>query len=177
CKPSTSPSTADSPSAAANSHHPSYTVRWTDPITGEGLHATSRSLDGELPNPEKVLPTDTPTIVTVDYATLREALQGVALVAEGTAAQVDLDITEGTITLRGGDKSTGHARDWIDADLTGEPMRICFNAQYLLSALSSVDAPKVQLTLGSPTKPALIYAAGESVVQARFVVMPIRRTG
>jgi putative transposase len=39
---STSPSTADSPSAAANSHHPSYTVGWTDLRKPEGGRVARR---------------------------------------------------------------------------------------------------------------------------------------
>ncbi|MFD8079153.1 hypothetical protein ACFV3E_41745 [Streptomyces sp. NPDC059718] len=123
------------------------------------------------------MPTDFVSKVAIDSASFGDAVRSVALVAEGKSSQFKLDVTSGSITVRGGTRDTGRGSARIDAELTGDPMTIAFNSDYLLSGLDCIDANQVELRLTTPTKPALMVAAKDSEPSTWALIMPIRVTG
>ncbi|WP_179202296.1 hypothetical protein [Streptomyces caniscabiei] len=69
------------------------------------------------------------------------------------------------------DKGRGH--DQAPADLTGEPLKVAFNAGLLLKTLQQIDGPITQLGFTTPTEPALLDAPDQADI-FQGLIMPIR---
>ncbi|MBA4866727.1 hypothetical protein H1V43_36615 [Streptomyces sp. PSKA54] len=119
-------------------------------ITGESLRATSRSLEGDLPAYDKLMPKpdQAEAVLTVDTAVFTQAVKRVALVASENKP-VLLEFDDNTVTIRGGTSDDAQATDRIDAALEGGAMSVAFNPRFLLDGLTSIEAAKTQINFTS----------------------------
>jgi len=146
---------------------------------GGGRHATSRLIDGDFPKVRGLIPAESAitTTVTVDTATLLEAVKRVALVAE-RSAPVRLMFADGTATLDAGSGEEAQASEAVDATLTGEPVTTGFNAGYLLDGLASLGAPIAHFAFTQSTKPAnltgLRSPEDSPSADSAYILMPMR---
>lgn len=155
---------------------------------GEGLigfeagqrRTTSRLLDGEYPKVSSIFPTTTETESVIATASLVEAVKRVSLVAERNTP-VRLRFTDGQLTIEAGQGDDAQATEAIEASLTGAPMEIAFNPQYLLDGLGALHQPWARLAFTQPTKPALLTGQPEPDAAVddsfRYVLMPVRVAG
>ncbi len=155
---------------------------------GEGLigfeagqrRTTSRLLDGEYPKVSSIFPTTTETESVIATASLVEAVKRVSLVAERNTP-VRLRFTDGQLTIEAGQGDDAQATEAIEAHLTGAPMEIAFNPQYLLDGLAALHQPWARLAFTQPTKPALLTGQPEPDAAIddsfRYVLMPVRVAG
>jgi DNA polymerase III subunit beta len=144
-------------------------------LSGSGRRATTRLLDGELPDARRFLPTSFSAVATVDTAALAEAVRRVALVAEGNDP-VHLDFSADGVTVRAGSGDQDEASATLPARLHGEQMAVAFNPGWLVDALSAVGTEVTRLSLTTPAKPALLTGDGAegSGGSYRHVLMPLR---
>jgi DNA polymerase-3 subunit beta len=146
---------------------------------GGGRHATSRLIDGDFPKVRGLIPAESAitTTVTVDTATLLEAVKRVALVAE-RSAPVRLTFADGTATLDAGSGEEAQASEAVDATLTGEPVTTGFNAGYLLDGLASLGAPIAHFAFTQSTKPANLTGLrspdDSPSADSAYILMPMR---
>ncbi|MEU4197220.1 DNA polymerase III subunit beta [Kribbella sp. NPDC026611] len=146
---------------------------------GGGRHATSRLIDGEFPKVRNLIPAEAAitSTVTVDTATLVEAVKRVALVAE-RAAPIRFTIEEGVVTLDAGNGEEAEASEAVEITLTGQPVIAGFNAGYLLDGLASLGAPIAHFAFTQPTRPANltgIRSPDETPSEdAAYILMPMR---
>jgi DNA polymerase-3 subunit beta len=146
---------------------------------GGGRHATSRLIDGDFPKVRGLIPAESAitTAVTVDTATLLEAVKRVALVAE-RSAPVRLTFADGTATLDAGSGEEAQASEAVDATLTGEPVTTGFNAGYLLDGLASLGAPIAHFAFTQSTKPANLTGLrspdDSPSADSAYILMPMR---
>lgn len=155
---------------------------------GEGLigfeagqrRTTSRLLDGEYPKVSSIFPTTTETESVIATASLVEAVKRVSLVAERNTP-VRLRFGDGQLTIEAGQGDDAQATEAIEASLTGAPMEIAFNPQYLLDGLAALHQPWARLAFTQPTKPALLTGQPEPDAAIddsfRYVLMPVRVAG
>jgi DNA polymerase-3 subunit beta len=115
---------------------------------------------------------DVPTGAFID------AVRRVALVAERTAP-IRLSFADGEVILEAATGDEAHAIEVMPVGFEGEPIRIAFNAQYLLEGLSAVDSDTARLSFTTAAKAALLTgkagAEGETP-SYRYLLMPIRLT-
>ena len=155
---------------------------------GEGLigfeagqrRTTSRLLDGEYPKVTSIFPTSTETEAVMETATFVEAVKRVALVAERNTP-VRLHFTDGQLTIEAGQGEDAQASEAIEANLTGDPIEIAFNPQYLLDGLAALHQPWAKLAFTQSTKPALLTGQDDPDAATddsfRYVLMPVRLAG
>ena len=146
---------------------------------GGGRRATSRLIDGDFPRVRSLIPAEgaITSTVTVDTATLVEAVKRVALVAERTAP-VRVTFADGTATLDAGNGEEAQASESVEATLTGEPVVAGFNAGYLLDGLASLGAPIAHFAFTQPTKPinltGLRSPDDSPAADSAYILMPMR---
>ena len=105
---------------------------------------TARRLTGNFPDYRRVLPTVFNGNATVDRQQFRDALNRVRNFADERSRAVLLSIGEGPqIQVASKTMETGESEESVAAEITGAPLTIGFNANYLLDFLGTTDAEKV----------------------------------
>jgi DNA polymerase-3 subunit beta len=82
----------------------------------------------------------------------------VALVAERNTA-VQLQFSDGVLTLDAGSGDEAQASESIEAEITGADITTGFNPQFLLDGLGAIDAPVVELAFTQASKPVVLSGA------------------
>lgn len=132
---------------------------------------TSKLIDGTFPDYQRVIPTGNDKIVLADRKALATAVERVSTVATERGRAVKLEISPGQIALSV--RGDAEATDAVEADYSGEPIEIGFNAAYLTELLANLSGDTVRIALndgGSPT----IFTGGDDDVLV--VLMPMRTT-
>lgn len=141
---------------------------------------TTRLLDGEYPKVTSIFPTSVDTVAVVDTQELIEAVRRVALVAERNTP-VRLRFTEDQLAIEAGTGDDAQGSEALAATLTGPPVEIAFNPQFLLDGLAVLGAAYTRLAFTQPSRPAVISGQqeidGESDESYRYVLMPVRFAG
>lgn len=61
--------------------------------------------------------------------------------------------------------------------MTGDPLEIAFNPDYLLDGLTAAASESVTLSFTTSTKPAVLSPAGDDGAAYRYLLMPVRLSG
>jgi len=133
-----------------------------------------RSISGQFPNYEAVLPKDNKITATLDAATLRESLRRVALLASERTHAVCLALESGRLTLSTSGGDAGEASESLDAAYSGEPIRAAFNSMFLLDLLGVVKTGDIEIGLNDAESAAEFRPTDQTTYRYRYVVMPMR---
>lgn len=143
----------------------------------EGKSMTSRMLDGTFPPYRHLLPQTITTTVVVEVATFLDSVRRVALVTDKTVP-LRLSFNESTLELEAGAGEEAQATEILDISLTGEPISIAFNPNFLADGLQAVGTPFVQISFTGSNKPAILTGKqtkdGEAIENYRYLLMPMR---
>ena len=134
----------------------------------------TRIISGQFPNYEAVLPKSNPITATLDAAALRGSLRRVALLASEQTHTVCLALDSGRLTLTSSGGDTGEASESLDAAFTGEPLRVGFNAAFLLDLLGVVKTGDVEIALKDAESAVEFRPADQTTFHYKYVVMPMR---
>jgi DNA polymerase-3 subunit beta len=142
-------------------------------VTGGGRRSTTPVLDGEFPDYRKLMPAESSAVAVLATADLIESVKRVKLVVDRPNTPIQLDFADGEVLLRAGAGEDAHATEILECELTGDPIKIAFNPEYLLEGLAALHGPTAQLAMTAPTRPAVLTAAtGEA--EYRYLLMPVR---
>ena len=142
-------------------------------VTGGGRRSTTPVLDGDFPDYRKLLPAEASSVAVLATADLIESVKRVKLVVDRPNTPIQLDFADGEVLLRAGAGEDAHATEILECELTGDPIKIAFNPEYLLEGLAALHGPNAQLAMNAPTRPAVLTAAtGEA--DYRYLLMPVR---
>ncbi len=76
------------------------------------------------------------------------------------------------LALSANNPDLGEAREELDVDYAGEPMKIGFNFRYLLDVMSVLSDEKLEIELTDELSPGVVHGAGAEGYRA--VIMPMR---
>lgn len=131
----------------------------------------SKVIDGTFPDYARVIPTAHPHEFTVKAQSMRDAADRVAMVAEDKSRAVALEIGNDVITLQSRGTNS-EATDEVDAEVSGEKVRIGFSSRYLAEALAQCDTGNVVVQYKDRSSPCVILPEDDAGFMA--VVMPMR---
>jgi DNA polymerase III subunit beta len=131
----------------------------------------SKVIDGTFPDYSRVIPTGHPHTAVVVAADVRAASDRVAMVAEDKTRAVALSIGDGVIGLQSRG-SASEAEDEVDAEVTGDAVKLGFNSRYLAEALAQCDGGTVTIRYKDAGSPCLIEPSEDTGFMA--LVMPVR---
>lgn len=133
---------------------------------------TSKLIDGSFPDYQRVIPKDNTRILLVDNKPFKDAVDRVSTVSAERSRSVKLSLAPGRLTLAVSHTETGQGTEELEADYSGEPMEIGFNARYLLDVAAQIQADEARIEFRDAASPARVLDAKDE--GAQYVLMPLR---
>ena len=139
-----------------------------------GRTLISRMIDGQFPAYERVIPKGNDKHIEFECDRLTNAVKRVALLSNERSRAVKFQIEKGKVDVSSSSPELGEARETLIVDYSGQPMQICFNAQYVLDFLSVVATDIVALELKDEVSQAVMAPVGADGYEYTYVIMPMR---
>jgi DNA polymerase III subunit beta len=134
----------------------------------------SRTLTGQFPNYEIVVPKANDKIVRLGLDKITQAIKRADLMADERSHGVKLEFENGAIEITSQTADLGEAHETVPVEYDGEKVTVKFNATYVLNFLAVVDTDEVVLEMKNEQTPVLFRPAEGSKYDYRYVVMPMR---
>jgi DNA polymerase-3 subunit beta len=132
----------------------------------------SRLIEGQFPNYERVIPSETERSITVNRDALQGAIRRAAIVARSEASKLVFRTQDGSLTITAESGEVGHAHEELAATVSGEDLEIAFNADYLEDVLGVIQSEQVVWQLSGPLSSGLLKGADDP--DYLYVVMPMQ---
>ncbi len=129
-------------------------------------------LEGQFPDYQQVIPAASSKKALLDRRLMLDALKRTSLLSPDKAQGVRLELSNGALALSANNPDLGEAREEIEAEYQGEPLKIGFNFRYLIDVLTVLSEDKVELQLNDPLSPGVIEGVGSP--DYRAIIMPMR---
>ena len=133
---------------------------------------SSRLIEGQFPDYQKVIPSDVNRIIVGDRDTLKLAFQRASILSNEKYRGVRLVVNGNQLIVRANNPEQEEAEEIVEVSYEDEPMEIGFNVGYLQDVLNALPAENVNLGVSDGNNSALIEASNDDV--ASYVVMPMR---
>ncbi len=139
-----------------------------------------RLIEGVFPDYRQVIPRAGEKKFTVGRERLLDTLRRVSLLSTDKAHAVKLELEPGILRVLSHNPDLGEAKEEVPIQYQGEPLKIGFNARYLMDVLSAlavletVAAQDVLVELADDLSPGVLKPGGESATVFTAVVMPMR---
>jgi len=134
----------------------------------------SRTLSGQFPNYELVLPKDNNNRIPVESERVAGAIKRVALMADERSHAIKFDIGNGQINITSQAADLGEAGETLPVDYSGEAITAGFNAQYLHDFFSVVQGGEVIFEFKDGNSQAQIRPSTDGEYDFRYIIMPMR---
>lgn len=143
----------------------------------DNLEVTSRLVDGNYVDINRVIPADWATRTVVSTSELLKAVRMASIFAKDSAnivrVQVEpgADMTPGVITVSANAAEVGDNVSQLDCTVDGEAGQVALNGRFLLDVLGVVRTPQVAIESKTYQSPAVIKPVGEE--DFLHVIMPM----
>src|SRR5918993_1375971 len=134
----------------------------------------SRTLAGQFPNYDMVMPKGNDRKVDFDSAELGQAIRRVALMADDRSHAIRFHLTPGSLHISSQTAEEGEARETVTTDYAGDEIEIGFNAAYLQDFLNVISDGVVSFEFKDGNSQALLRPASDDGYDYKYVVMPMR---
>src|SRR5919107_289727 len=134
----------------------------------------SRTLTGQFPNYEMVMPKANDKKAEFDTASLSQAIRRVALMADDRSHSVRFQLTPGSLHISSQTAEEGEARETVSTEYAGEETEIGFNAAYLQDFLNVLSGGVVSFEFKDGNSQAQLRPLSDDGYDYRYVVMPMR---
>jgi DNA polymerase-3 subunit beta len=134
----------------------------------------SRMIDGQFPAYERVIPKGNDKRIEFERDRLTNAVKRVALLSNERSRAVKFQIDKNKVDVTSSSPEFGEANETLPVDYAGQPVKISFNAQYVLDFLSAVTTDVVALELKDEVSQAVMTPVGAEGYDYTYVIMPMR---
>jgi len=138
------------------------------------LEISSRLLEGDFPEYERIIPTQKKTSVLVDKNDFSSAIKAASVFARQSANIVILSIDKKEMEITADAPHVGENKTTLPIKAEGEPIKVAFNFRFLLDFINAVPSGQEELLLEltEPLSPVVFKIYGdESWIH---VIMPVR---
>lgn len=145
-------------------------------FTFEGIKIVTRLIDAPYPKYNSVIPVDNPNLLIVRRQDFQNSLRRIAIYSNKTTSQVELNITDGSLTISSRDLDYyKESSEQLPCTYEGEPIRIGFNAKFMIEMLGVLESDEIKIELSTPSRAGIILPVeddreGESIL---MLVMPV----
>jgi DNA polymerase-3 subunit beta len=146
------------------------------------VELTSRLIEGQFPDVERVIPRAGTTTAIVGTADLLRATRAASVFARDNSHIVRLECTPppddrtpalGRVLVRATSAEMGDNLGQLDASVQGQAGQIAFNGRYLRDALEVLDSAQVALHFSGPLQPGVLRPVGDLEAAHLQVIMPM----
>lgn len=139
----------------------------------DDLYIISRTIEGQFPDYNRVIPTEFATNVTIKTADFQDAVERVALVSSaGDYNVIKLDFQEDSSVITSNNPDVGKAMETVATKHQGKTLEIAFNAKYITDILKNIETPEFVFSLNLPLSPACIKPV--DMDDYTYVITPVR---
>ncbi|GLQ04903.1 DNA polymerase III subunit beta [Sneathiella chinensis] len=138
----------------------------------DGTLLTSKLIDGNFPDYERVIPAGNDKILELDGKTFAQAVDRVSTVSTEKSRAIKLSLSEDTVTLSATGAESGSATEELAAHYTSDAMEIGFNSKYLLDITGQIEGENAHFVLADAQSPTIVKDGTDS--GALYVLMPMR---
>jgi DNA polymerase III subunit beta len=139
-----------------------------------GVTLSMRLIEGLFPDYRQVIPKPGDRAVKLGRDRFQETLRRVSLLSTDKAHAVKLELSKGILKVTSQNPDLGEAKEEVPVDYEGEPLKIGFNARYILDVLAVVQSKDVSFELADDLSPGVLRGADEADQGFTAVVMPMR---
>lgn len=136
------------------------------------IELSTRLLEGDFPDYEKIVPQEASTTVTLDKEELLRAIRTASIFARDSANIVKFKFQEGKAVISANSPQVGENISEIGAKTEGGEAEIAFNFRFLLDFLAAVKEGEVSLEMTGSLNPGLFKIKGKA--SYLHVIMPVR---
>ncbi|MBN8684936.1 MAG: DNA polymerase III subunit beta [Chitinophagales bacterium] len=127
-----------------------------------GMRLVCRLIDARYPDYNAVIPVENPNKMQVNRSDFQNSLKRIAIYANKTTNQVVLDISDKSLTVSAQDLDfSNEATEQLACNYEGSPMRIAFNARFIVEMLGVLDTDEVRVELSSPSRAGILTPVEE----------------
>lgn len=139
---------------------------------GEDIVITSRTLEGQFPDFNRVIPKSWATKVTVGKEDFLRSIKAASVFSRESASIVKLKTQEKELIITSESNQYGKEEILIDAKVEGEQAEVAFNYRFILDFLNSTNSQSVSLETLSPTSPGVFQDTQDQ--SYKHIIMPVR---
>lgn len=137
----------------------------------EGVVLTSKLVEGDFPEYERVIPQNNEICLTVDARAFSEGVDRVSTIASEKSRAVKLILEENLLRINATNHDGEDAQEDISATYEGEGMEIGFNGGYLLDIAGAFEGDDARFFFLDKKSPAIIQDPRDEDVL--YVIMPM----
>jgi DNA polymerase-3 subunit beta len=134
----------------------------------------SRTLTGQFPNYEMVMPKNNDKVAIFDGAALGQAVRRVALMSDERTRAIRLHLVPGSLNIAAQTAEEGEAKETVATEYAGDEIEIGFNAQYLQDFLNGVGDGQVAFEFKDGNSQAQLRLVSDADYDYKYVIMPMR---
>ncbi len=139
----------------------------------DNVYLTSRLIEGQFPDYQRVIPPEFHTNVTLETADFLSAVDRVSLIARaGEYNIIRLEFTNGQVRISSNNPDIGNAEEIVAASVDGPEVNIAFNAKYVTEVLKNIDSEKFYFSLNQTLNPAAVRQEKDD--SFTYIVTPVR---
>jgi DNA polymerase-3 subunit beta len=139
-----------------------------------GVVLSMRLIEGLFPDYRQVIPKAGEKVLRLGRERFQETLRRVSLLSSDKAHAVKLELGKGTLRVLSQNPDLGEAKEEVPVEYAGEPLKIGFNARYILDVLQVLRSKDLAFELADDLSPGVIRGADEADEGFTAVVMPMR---
>ena len=135
-----------------------------------------RFVKGNYPNYNRVIPQTNPFVMTVDKATLQNAMRRVSIFASKASNLVKFTLQPMEVILAAQDLDyQTSAEEKVPCQYEGNDMVIGFNAVYTTEILNNINCDEIVVRLADPARPGVFEPATQAEQENQMVIeMPLQ---
>ena len=137
----------------------------------------SRLLDGQYPDTDRLIPTESTTSVEFELPVLARSLERASLLtheSRNNVVKMTLDVQNQLVKLQGDSPEIGNVEEEIGfKNLEGEGLTISFNPDYLREALRASITDSIIMNFTQPLRPFTVIPAKQDVNFTQLIT-PVR---
>lgn len=135
---------------------------------------TTRTIDGEYPGFDKIIPKSHTTRVLLEKEPLARAVKSASLFARDNANVVRLTIDKQTVSVSGSAAQLGENTVSLSAEVDGDGGEIAFNSRFLLDFFANFPDDELLFEMTGSLNPGVFRPTKDASFS--HIIMPIRTT-
>lgn len=133
---------------------------------------TSRLVEGEFPDYERIIPEDNDINIYLDTQQLLAVIRRVSLLANPKTLLIKFETQDGIMKVSATNPDFGEAREEMEIKSGDGNIVIAFSAKFAMDVLTHIDSEEVLLNLKDPLSAALLKPADDE--NYLYLIMPMR---
>lgn len=143
-------------------------------VTANNFIFTSKLINAQYPDYEKLIPRSTEHTVTASREGLKQALSRASILSNEKFRGIRLHLNPDLLKIVANNPEQEEAEEQIQLDYQGNSMEMGFNVSYLLDVVSTIASEMIRWSFTDPSKGIVIEPSEEHDDDTKYVVMPMK---